>query len=450
MIKAMPSYIKITLIYFLFSILWIYFSDAAINLFIDNLTKLQFWQTIKGGLFVTISSIILYFFSKRQFINLQNEKDELAKTNYLFEKIIENAPSIIFWKDPNGVYLGSNTQFLELMNLENKSDLLGKKDSDFIIKEKENFMSDDMHVMKTRQAKLNYTETITTKNKNIRVLNTSKVPLINESKDVIGILGVIQDITEQTNNQNRIKDQEQLLIQQSKLASMGEMIANIAHQWRQPLSIISTLSTGMKLQKELNMSNEENEKESLDMINENAQYLSRTIDDFKNFFKKSNIKTPVTTNDLLSKTLKLILSRLKARNIEIIQNNENVEFDTYESEMIQVFINIINNAIDAFEKIKTKKYIFIEVKKINNYLIIKIKDNAGGIKNNIIDRIFEPYFSTKDEKQGTGIGLYMCNEIITKHLNGTIQANTTTFNYLDNKYKGTIFTISLPIKIQDK
>ena len=96
MIKRMSSYVKITLIYFLFSILWIYFSDTAINLLFEDLDKLQFFQTIKGGLFVSISSVILYFYSKRQFINLQNEKDELARTNYILENIIENAPIMIF------------------------------------------------------------------------------------------------------------------------------------------------------------------------------------------------------------------------------------------------------------------------------------------------------------------------------------------------------------------
>ena len=448
MTKKISSYIKITLMYFLFSILWIYFSDTAINLLFEDLDKLQFFQTIKGGLFVSISSVILYFYSKRQFINLQNEKDELARTNYILENIIENAPIMIFWKDKNGVFLGCNTQFLNLLNLKNKNDLFGKKDSDLSVKEKENYVDDDIYIMTTKQAKLNYIETITSEDGNSKILNTSKVPLFDKNKNVIGVLGVIQDITEQTNNQNLIKEQELLLIQQSKLASMGEMLANIAHQWRQPLSIISTLATGMKLQKELNLACKENEKESLEMINDNAQYLSRTIDDFKNFFRITNVKKTVTSNDLFSKTLKLISPRLKTKDIEIIKSSENIEFNTYESEILQVFINILNNSIDAFESIKTKKYIFIEVKKLNNNLIIKIKDNAGGIEDNIINRIFEPYFTTKNEEQGTGIGLYMCNEIITKHLRGTIQASTTIFDYLDNEYKGTIFTINLPMDMQ--
>lgn len=187
------------------------------------------------------------------------------------------------------------------MHLKDEKELLGKKDSDFNIVENEDFMSDDLYVMTNKKPKLNYTETISSKNNDIRILNTSKVPLIDKNENVIGVLGVIQDITEQINNQNQINLQEQLLIQQSKLASMGEMIANIAHQWRQPLSIISTSATGIKIQKEMGILDDDSEIKSLDCINENAQYLSNTIEDFRDFFKKSKIKNLVNLNTLLEK-----------------------------------------------------------------------------------------------------------------------------------------------------
>jgi PAS domain S-box-containing protein len=441
------SYIQITSVYFLFGVLWIYFSDTAINLIVSDIENLQFLQTIKGWLFICISSLILFFFSKQQFLKLQNEKNELTKTKDLLETIIENAPISIFWKDTEGTYLGSNKKFLELINLKSKEELKGKKDSDLNFPEREDFVNDDKAIMNTKKAKLNYTEKVTTKENILRIVNTSKVPLIDEKGNVIGILALTQDITEHINNLNQLKDQEQLLIQQSRLASMGEMIANIAHQWRQPLSIISTLATGIKLEKELEISNDENEKISLDMINENAQYLSKTIDDFKNFFKKSNYINVVYTNDLLSKTLKLISSRLKNSNIEVIQDNQNIKLDTYENELVQVYINIINNSIDAFENTNSNKYIFINTNKINNNLVVEIKDNAGGIPDDVINRIFEPYFSTKDEKKGTGLGLYMCNEIIIKHLKGSILASTVTYNYLEQEHKGTCFKITLPLEL---
>jgi PAS domain S-box-containing protein len=378
-------------------------------------------------------------------VNLQEEKDKLASTNYILEKIIENAPVIIFWKDKNGVFKGANSQFLELMNLKTKKELIGKKDSDFNISEKNDYMTDDLFVMKTKKPKLNYIETITAKDKNIKTLNTSKVPLFDEKGEVIGILGVVNDITEQLKTQKQINLQDQLLIQQSKLASMGEMIANIAHQWRQPLSIISTSATGIKMQKEMGILDDISEIKSLEIINENAQYLSNTIDDFRDFFKKSKTKNSVNLNNLIDKTLKLILTRLKNKNITIINNSTDIKFETYESEMIQVFMNIINNSVDAFENKTYNKYLFLEAYESNDNIFIKIKDNAGGIEENIINRIFEPYFTTKDSKQGTGIGLYMCNEIIVKHLNGKIFATNESFEYEGNKYKGSQFTIELPL-----
>ncbi len=445
MIKNTSSAFKISIIYLIFSLLWIYFSDSTINFIIKDPIKLQFIQTIKGLFFVTFSSILLYLLSKQFFINLQKEKDKLANTNNILENIIENAPIIIFWKDRNGIYRGSNKLFLDLMNLKDEKELLGKKDSDFNIVENKDFMSDDEYVMTNKKPKLNYTETISAKNDDIRILNTSKVPLLDENDNVIGVLGVIQDITNQINNQNKLKENELLLIQQSKLASMGEMIANIAHQWRQPLSIISTSATGIKIQKELGMLDDDSEIKALDCINENAQYLSNTIEDFRDFFKKSKIKSLINLDDLLKKTLKLILTRLKNKEITIVKNSFDIEFESYEREMIQVFMNIINNSIDAFENKNYDKFIFFETEKFENKIVIKIKDNAGGIDEHIIDRIFEPYFTTKESKQGTGIGLYMCNEIVVKHLNGKIFVENETFDYLDNRYKGSQFTIEIPL-----
>ncbi|MDD2887491.1 MAG: PAS domain-containing sensor histidine kinase [Aliarcobacter sp.] len=445
MIKNTSSAFKISIIYLFFSLLWIYFSDNAINFIIKDPEKLQFLQTIKGLFFVTISSILLYLLSKQFFVNLQEEKDKLSNTNNILENIIENAPIIIFWKDRNGVYKGSNKLFLELMNLKDENELLGKKDSDFNIVENEDFMSDDAYVMTNKKPKLNYTETISAKNNDIRIVNTSKVPLLDEKDNVIGVLGVIQDITSQINNQNKLKEHELLLIQQSKLASMGEMIANIAHQWRQPLSIISTSATGIKIQKELGMLDDDSEIKALDCINENAQYLSNTIEDFRDFFKKSKIKSLINLDDLLEKTLKLILTRLKNKEITIVKSSLDVEFETYEREMIQVIMNIINNSIDAFENKDYDKFIFFETKKFENKIVIKIKDNAGGIDEHIINRIFEPYFTTKESKQGTGIGLYMCNEIIVKHLNGKIFVVNESFDYLGKTYKGSQFTIEIPL-----
>ena len=147
----------------------------------------------------------------------------------------------------------------------------------------------------------------------------------------------------------------------------------------------------------------------------------------------------------IEKVLYLISTKLKNRNITIVKNCKETFVTGLENEFIQVILNIINNSINAFEdKNNTHKFIFIDAYKENNKVMIKIKDNAGGIKENIIDRVFEPYFTTKHKSQGTGIGLYMSLEIINKHMNWNLTVSNEEFTYKSIKGTGAQFTIELP------
>ena len=445
MFNHLSSSFKITFAYLIFGILWILISDTLTNILSHTIENIQTVQLIKGWFFIFFSASILYFISKKLFKNLQQAKDEADEAKALLENIINNAPVRIFWKDKNGLYLGANKLFLEDIGVKDISTLLGKSDKSLHIQETSEYMQDDQYVMKFKIKKLNYIETLTDKEGNRKILNTSKVPLLNKNGEVIGIIGVFQDITQHVEIENQIKKQEALILQQSKFASMGEMIANIAHQWRQPLSIISTSATGIKVQKEMGMLTDEFEFESLDSINENVQYLSKTIEDFRNFFKEEKIRNEVDIEEILSKTLSLVSSRLKNRNINIITSYERIVFETLETELIHVFINIINNAIDAFEDVTTEKFIFIQTQQTSNAIVISIKDNAGGIDPNILNLVFDPYFTTKEFSKGTGIGLYMCKEIVVKHLHGKIDVKNVEFDYKEKSYKGCEFTIEILI-----
>ena len=243
-------------------------------------------------------------------------------------------------------------------------------------------------------------------------------------------------------------EQHNLLSHQSKMAAMGEMIGNIAHQWRQPLSVISTTSTGLKLQKELGMLEDEFLLNGLDGINDSAQYLSTTINDFRNFFKIHKEKVTFNIKDAIDKALSLIDAQFRNNEIVVIKNIENIEISSFKNELIQVIINILNNAKDELIKKEPtfKKYVFINVQKEADNLIIEIKDNAGGVPIDIIDRIFEPYFSTKHQFQGTGIGLHMSREIITKNMQGSIKVFNSIFTLDNIQYTGAIFKITLPIE----
>ncbi len=240
---------------------------------------------------------------------------------------------------------------------------------------------------------------------------------------------------------NKQREQEQILIQQAKLASMGEMIGNIAHQWRQPLNALSLLIQNIQLSYELDELNDEFVQRSVKKANSLTDNMSKTIDDFRNFYRPNKVKELFDINNSIKDSVRLLESALKHHEIEVIIKLSDKELDVmgYPSEFSQALVNILNNAKDAFLSIESEKEYKIVV---NSYLkddfaIIEIIDNATGIDEDIIEHIFEPYFSTKGETQGTGIGLYMTKTILEKNMNGILSVQ----NYED----GVIFTIKIPM-----
>ena len=246
-------------------------------------------------------------------------------------------------------------------------------------------------------------------------------------------------------------EKDKMLTQQSKMAAMGEMLENIAHQWRQPLSIISTASTGIIVQKKFGTMTEKKELHALEEINNSAQHLSQTIDDFRDFFKPNKKRVMFSIENIYQKTIKLLESKFKYSDIQVIENVTDVEIYGLDGELIQVLMNLLNNAKDVLEvqDKNTPRYIFVNIYVEDENLIIQIKDNAEGIEEEIMSKIFEPYFTTKHKAQGTGIGLYMCEEIIVKHMYGTITVDNVEYIYNDTQYKGACFTLSLPLKLND-
>ena len=240
------------------------------------------------------------------------------------------------------------------------------------------------------------------------------------------------------------QEKDRILAQQQKMVAMGQMIENIAHQWRQPLSVISTSASGLKLKKQLNILEDEELIKSIDKIVDTAKYLSDTIDDFRYFFKPQKDKTKFSLAKNIEKSLSFLEATLKENSIKVEFDYEDIDIIAYETELIQVFINIINNSKDAFiEKKIEDRVIFISIKKFPNRILIEIKDNAGGVEEDILDKVFEPYFTTKHQYNGTGIGLYMSNQIIKTHLNGDIFMKNCSFKYKNIEQKGVITTIIL-------
>ena len=496
---------------------------------------------------------------------LKEKNISLQQTQSFLNNVIDNAPFRIFWKDKNSIYLGANKQFLQNFNIEKKEDLIGTSDLENEWKLGTESVIDDKEVMDTKVAKISFEEIAIFENAPPVYMLTSKIPLLDENNDVIGILGIHDDITKYKNTylkliesknfletiyntvneglavinyeskfinindayknmlgfteeeiyskscieltkdsmikelkrilvfvlrdgfynnfektcigandkeidvvvdiikipnkkqlllvvkditkENRLKKEKKLqdeqMIQQSRLAQMGEMISMIAHQWRQPLGAISTSAINLKLKLQLEVFKLDTKKsredcevyfiERLETIEEYVESLTNTVDDFRNFYKPNKNSIKITMESVLQKTLKIIKDSLSNDGIEIIYISDSYEeIEMYDGEMMQVFLNIFKNAQDNFhdKKIQNPK-----IKIIVQDKVVSVTDNGGGIPHAIQEKIFDPYFSTKDKKNGTGLGLYMSKIILEDHHNGKL--------YYKNSEDGACFTINL-------
>jgi two-component system, NtrC family, C4-dicarboxylate transport sensor histidine kinase DctB len=239
------------------------------------------------------------------------------------------------------------------------------------------------------------------------------------------------------------KAQEEILIHQSRSAEIGEMINNIAHQWRQPLNNLSLTIQNIGFKYENDVLTKEELNETIDKSKMIINSMSNTIDTFRNFFEPTKNKNLFKVEHSIENTLEILSSTLRFYNIEVVKEIiDDVEIYDYENEFSQVLLNIITNARDALVSNKIEKPIIkVNVSKIENNVIVKIKDNANGINEEIIDRIFEPYFTTKGKGNGTGIGLYMSKLIIEKNMNGKLTVK--------NDNNGAVFIITLNITKQE-
>ena len=243
-----------------------------------------------------------------------------------------------------------------------------------------------------------------------------------------------QRVTEEV-EKNRVKDKQ--LLQQSRMAQMGEMIAMIAHQWRQPLAAISATSVSIELKASLNKLDNDTAKQKAQDISAFSQHLSKAIDDFRDFFRPNKKKTETTYDELVASVLEIIGISIRNKNIELIQElNCHDRFTTYPNELKQVILNLIKNAEDAvLEKSIENPYIKISTYKENNKYILEVSDNAEGVPEELMDKLFDPYFSTKTKREGTGLGLYMSKTIIEEHCGGKLT--------VANNNDGAVFTIEL-------
>ncbi|QKF74093.1 PAS sensor-containing two-component system histidine kinase [Aliarcobacter faecis] len=265
--------------------------------------------------------------------------------------------------------------------------------------------------------------------------NGKIIPVIIKMKDIIynnkeyKIIYIL-DLTE-------LKEKEKMVIFQSKLTAMGEMISMIAHQWRQPLSTITTILTRLKLKSSTNKIDKGFLDSNLSDINKYVQYMSSTIDDFRNFYQIDSKKELISLNQIVMIVHNMIEKSFSFQNIKIEINQINLKQRFLpKNELIQVILNILNNSKDAFLERDIKNSIikiYFEDTKDNQKIFIE--DNAGGIDEEIISKIFNPYFSTKTKRNGTGLGLYICKNILEKDNLGDI--------FVENTQNGVKFSINI-------
>lgn len=386
--------------------------------------------------FVFTTSPFLLFLIIGLFHNIymrkQVEKD-LRRRIEFDETLLNAIESPIFWQDSNGVIVDSNTTFCKLLNIK-CNELYGKKLTDFVDNTNVKKVLEVLEKYKQNE-KENYEFSYINKNMRKIIYLVKRENFYDEKSKSEGSVTIFTDITKEKEIALEKQKNRQFVIQQSKLAEIGEIFSSIAHQWKSPLVEITAIAQELFYTKSCK-DVKEDDSFVKDIMNQ-VTYMTDTINDFQNFIMPSNKKVIFNIEDAIKSMLLIVHHNMKYNSIKIsieIDNNTELEVLGYKNEFMQSFLNIVNNAKDALlgQDYKNRK---IDIKLHNEAkeLIITIHDNAGGISEKNLENIFEPYFTTKDD--GHGIGLYMSKVIIEDKMNGKIS--------VENKNNGALFTIRL-------
>jgi signal transduction histidine kinase len=425
---------------------------------INNLDK--FIKTLGIFLLLLILAIIasLYFYNRSKYTkDLEKQVDErtqsILKLKDYHSTLFDGNPNIIFVAVINHGIIEANKSFFKLFHDYNDLDSFNKHNNclcKFAVE-----MEDATYI----NPNSNWAEQIILENRKLCIKRDNEFYHFRLEAKVLdhseytsqyshAFIVTLTDITKLINTQNELNQKQSLMFEQAKLADMGEMIGNIAHQWRQPLSVISTASTGILMYKEMDALNDELLEKEMTYINDNAQYLSKTIDDFRDFIKGDRVAINFNLAKNIDKFLNLVTGNIKSNNINVILDiKEDIVLYGYPNELTQCFINIFNNAKDAFNSTTTdEKYFFIATSINSNTINITLKDNAGGIPQEIKDKVFEPYFTTKHQSKGTGLGLSMTYSLITDGMDATIETKNVKYIHESIEHYGAEFSITLPYK----
>ena len=408
-------------------------------------------------------SILLFYFYK----NLKNTNLELRA----FKTAVENSFNVVVITDEN-MNISYVNDLFEKVTGYSKQSVIGKNPR-FLqsgLQDEEFYSNLNDTIKKGQKWKGQFINK--DKEGNLFYEDATITPILDKYKTIKGYLSIKRNVTQNVKNEKlleelnnnlqeeinkqvqEISQKEKQLLEQRKLVAMGEMLGNIAHQWRQPLAGISATLLNIEsklftIQSSTDTIHNEKLKHFFefiatknDKIRNYVHHLSDTIDIFRDFIKEDKKYTKCILQDLIKETVSVIDSTLKSNYIKLINTSDSTEDITVtiiKGELSQVLLNILNNAKDAIkEQNPTSPWIKIDLLKKENSIIISIEDNAGGIPLNIQSKIFDPYFTTKHQSQGTGLGLNMSYKIITESLHGKL--------YTSNTPNGAKFFIELPLK----
>jgi PAS domain S-box-containing protein len=378
---------------------------------------------------------------------LASREERLSENQRFLNAIIDTEPECLKMLDSDGRVLMMNPAGLKMVEAETFEQVKMQSIYPLITAEfRDLFMAFTGDVFQGKPGNLLF-ELVGLKGGHVW-LETHAVPFRDDSGKIVSLLGVTRDITSQVltqmaleekqrllnelnvNLEQRIveavsdsREKDRMLIQQGRQAAMGEMIGNIAHQWRQPLNTLGLIVQELQM----TYGRDDSYKESLGINCHKAMslinHMSKTIDDFSNYFKPTKEKTLFNVSNAVSQTVALIEPSLKNQNIKVdLSSNDDTTILGYANEYPQVLLNILLNCRDAFEgcQLDSPRVITITVSKENDRSVVTIADNAGGIPEAVLDKIFDPYFTTKGPDKGTGIGLYMAKIIVEKNMGGRL------------------------------
>ena len=388
--------------------------------------KLLVWITI---IIFAVTTFILVLLALNV-IRRKKSENELKNQLKFIRVLMDTIPNPINYKDIDGKYLGCNRAFVDLLGYR-REDIIGKTVYDFFDEEwaKEQTKKDEELLQK--KGTDNFEKTLHFPDGRARMVSYSKTAYENMDGSLGGIVSIMDDITQRN-------QQKEFIIQQSKLAEMGEMIAAIAHQWNEPLVELSAILQDIEFSYKQNEMDENSMNEFVKDSMVQIQYMSKTLSDFRNFLKPSTKKALFCAKKALDEVLEIVGRQIfySHINLKVTCRDEKVPIYGYENEFKQVLLNIINNAKNKLTKTKNGKNIEIFIEAHYENVKIRIIDDGDIIPAEILGLIFDPYFSTN--KNGTGLGLYMAKVIIEDKMNGKISA----YNYVNK----VIFNIIVPSK----